>query len=127
MRKKGKFDAILVETTGLADPAPVSPTFFIDENVGRKTKFDAAVTVVDAKWLNDRLKDVPVRGTGRRSVRENNFVQSTFISNQIIWNPTLYWFGSRDAEVRNLPGFCSSHRNSSRLGMQFGTGSKLSG
>ena len=34
MRRKGKFDAIIVETTGLADPAPVAQTFFVDENVG---------------------------------------------------------------------------------------------
>ena len=36
MRRKGKFDAIIVETTGLADPAPVAQTFFVDENVGRQ-------------------------------------------------------------------------------------------
>ena len=59
MRRKGKFDGIIVETTGLADPAPVAQTFFVDENVGRKTKLDAVVTVADAKWLNDRLKDAP--------------------------------------------------------------------
>jgi G3E family GTPase len=59
MRRKGKFDAIIVETTGLADPAPVAQTFFIDENIGRKTRLDAVVTVADAKWLNDRLKDAP--------------------------------------------------------------------
>jgi G3E family GTPase len=59
MRRKGKFDAIIVETTGLADPAPVAQTFFMDENVGRKTKLDAVVTVADAKWLNERLKDAP--------------------------------------------------------------------
>ena len=59
MRRKGRFDAIIVETTGLADPAPVAQTFFVDENVGRKTKLDAVVTVADAKWLNDRLKDAP--------------------------------------------------------------------
>ncbi|HYJ44561.1 MAG TPA: GTP-binding protein [Xanthobacteraceae bacterium] len=59
MRRKGKFDAIIVETTGLADPAPVAQTFFVDENVGRKTKLDAVVTVADAKWLKDRLKDAP--------------------------------------------------------------------
>ncbi len=59
MRRKGKFDAIIVETTGLADPAPVAQTFFIDENVGRRTKLDAVVTVADAKWLNERLKDAP--------------------------------------------------------------------
>jgi G3E family GTPase len=59
MRRKGKFDAIIVETTGLADPAPVAQTFFMDENVGSKTKLDAVVTVADAKWLKDRLKDAP--------------------------------------------------------------------
>jgi G3E family GTPase len=59
MRRKGKFDAIIVETTGLADPAPVAQTFFMDEAVGAKTKLDAVVTVADAKWLKERLKDAP--------------------------------------------------------------------
>jgi len=59
MRRKGKFDAIIVETTGLADPAPVAQTFFMDEQVGAKTKLDAVVTVADAKWLSERLKDAP--------------------------------------------------------------------
>lgn len=51
MRRTGAFDAILVETTGLADPAPVAQTFFVDDDVRRKTKLDAIVTVVDAKHL----------------------------------------------------------------------------
>jgi G3E family GTPase len=59
MRRKGKFDAIIVETTGLADPAPVAQTFFVDENVGKKARLDAVVTVADAKWLRDRLRDAP--------------------------------------------------------------------
>jgi G3E family GTPase len=45
MKRKGKFDAIIVETTGLADPAPVAQTFFVDEDVGDATKLDAVVTV----------------------------------------------------------------------------------
>jgi G3E family GTPase len=59
MRRKGKFDAIIVETTGLADPAPVAQTFFVDEEIGRKAKLDAVVTVADARWLKDRLRDAP--------------------------------------------------------------------
>ena len=59
IRRKGNFDGIIVETTGLADPAPVAQTFFMDETVGRRTKLDAVVTVADAKWLNERLKDAP--------------------------------------------------------------------
>src|SRR6266568_2205472 len=59
MRRKGKFDAILVETTGLADPAPVAQTFFVDADVQKDARLDAIVTVADAKWLSARLKDAP--------------------------------------------------------------------
>ena len=59
MRRKGKFDAIIVETTGLADPAPVAQTFFVDEDVQKTARLDAVVTVADAKGLSDRLKDAP--------------------------------------------------------------------
>ncbi|MGD9965167.1 MAG: GTP-binding protein [Hyphomonadaceae bacterium] len=56
MKRKGRFDAILVETTGLAKPAPVAQTFFVDADVRAKTKLDAIVTVVDAKHVLDQLK-----------------------------------------------------------------------
>ncbi len=59
MKRKGKFDAIIVETTGLADPAPVAQTFFVDQDVSDRTKLDAVITVADAKWLTDRLADAP--------------------------------------------------------------------
>jgi G3E family GTPase len=53
---KGGFDAILVETTGLAKPAPVAQTFFVDADVRAKTKLDAIVTVVDAKHVGQQLE-----------------------------------------------------------------------
>ena len=56
-RRKGRFDAIVVETTGLADPVPVAQTFFTDEDVRAKTELDAVVALVDAKHLPLRLKD----------------------------------------------------------------------
>ena len=59
MKRKGKFDAIIVETTGLADPAPVAQTFFVDQEVQDNARLDAVVTVADAKWLSARLKDAP--------------------------------------------------------------------
>jgi G3E family GTPase len=59
LKRKGKFDAILVETTGLADPAPVAQTFFVDADVREAARLDAVVTVADAKWLTERLKDAP--------------------------------------------------------------------
>ncbi len=57
MKRREKFDGIIVETTGLADPAPVAQTFFVDEDVKKATKLDAIVTVVDAKHLLARLDD----------------------------------------------------------------------
>ena len=59
MKRKGKFDAVIIETTGLADPAPVAQTFFVDQDVQDEARLDAVVTVADAKWLVDRLKDAP--------------------------------------------------------------------
>ncbi len=57
MKRKGRFDAIIVETTGLADPAPVAQTFFMDDDVRADSRLDAVVAVADAKHLPLRLKD----------------------------------------------------------------------
>jgi G3E family GTPase len=51
MRRKGGFDHILIETTGLADPAPVLQTFFVDDEMREQLALDALVTVVDAKHV----------------------------------------------------------------------------
>ncbi|RCV90055.1 CobW family GTP-binding protein [Billgrantia montanilacus] len=59
MKRIDRFDAVIIETTGLADPAPVAQTFFVDDDVRSKTELDAVVTVVDAKHLPARLDDSP--------------------------------------------------------------------
>jgi G3E family GTPase len=57
MKRSDHFDGILVETTGLADPAPVAQTFFVDDEVAKRTALDSIITVVDARHLPLRLKD----------------------------------------------------------------------
>ncbi|MEE3623943.1 GTP-binding protein [Nitrospirillum sp. BR 11752] len=57
MKRKGGFDAIIIETTGLADPAPVAQTFFVDEEVRARVNLDAIVTVVDCRHVLARLAD----------------------------------------------------------------------
>jgi G3E family GTPase len=57
LKRKDRFDGILIETTGLADPAPVAQTFFVDDEVRQRAKLDSIVTVVDAKNLMARLDD----------------------------------------------------------------------
>jgi G3E family GTPase len=49
MKRRDKFDYVLIETTGLADPGPVAQTFFADDEVRASTRLDGIVTVVDAK------------------------------------------------------------------------------
>ncbi|MEB3357746.1 MAG: GTP-binding protein [Synechococcales bacterium] len=51
MTRRDRFDHLVIETTGLADPAPVIQSFFVDEVMLRQTQLDAVVTVVDAKYI----------------------------------------------------------------------------
>ncbi|MEL6494186.1 MAG: GTP-binding protein [Cyanobacteria bacterium J06623_7] len=51
LKRREKFDHLVIETTGLADPAPVIQTFFVDEDIRDKINLDAVVTVVDAKHI----------------------------------------------------------------------------
>lgn len=55
MRRKHKFDHIIIETTGMADPGPVAQTFFMDEEMKDKLRLDAIITLVDAKHLLQHL------------------------------------------------------------------------
>jgi G3E family GTPase len=57
MKRKDNYDAIIVETTGLADPGPVAQTFFMDEDVQARTRLDSVTTLVDAKHVMQRLDD----------------------------------------------------------------------
>jgi len=59
LRKRGKFDAILLETTGLADPSPVAQSFFVDDELRAQLSLDAIVTVVDAKHIGLHIDDAP--------------------------------------------------------------------
>lgn len=59
MKRAGRFDGILLETTGLADPAPVAQTFFVDDDIRRRTKLDAIVTIVDARHFLEQVNKAP--------------------------------------------------------------------
>jgi len=59
LRRRDRFDAIIVETTGLADPAPVAQTFFADEDIRQKTRLDAIVTIVDAQHILHEIDHAP--------------------------------------------------------------------
>ena len=57
LQRPGTFDAIIVETTGLADPGPVAQTFFVDPQLRARTRLDSITTLVDARHIEARLAD----------------------------------------------------------------------
>ncbi len=99
LKRRDKFDAILVETTGLADPAPVAQTFFTDEDVRKKTKLDSIVTVVDAKHIDQRLAD---SGEAKEQIAFADIVLLN--KTDLVSNDTLR---SVEARVRGLNPFAT--------------------
>src|SRR6201993_4911666 len=57
MKRRDKFDYILVETTGMADPGPVAQTFFVDDEMQTKLRLDGIVTLVDARHVWQHIDD----------------------------------------------------------------------
>jgi G3E family GTPase len=58
VKRRDRFDYVIVETTGLADPGPVAQTFFIDDDLKEQFQLDAIVTLVDAKHAEKHLEEV---------------------------------------------------------------------
>ena len=63
-------DHIVIETTGLADPAPVAQTFFVDENVKTFARLEGIVTLVDAKHIEQHLDEVKPEGAENEAVEQ---------------------------------------------------------
>ncbi len=63
VRRPGGFDGILIETTGLADPAPVAQTFQLDDLLRQHTRLDSVICVADARYLPTQLSSMPEAGT----------------------------------------------------------------
>jgi len=77
---KNHFDGIIIETTGLADPAPVVQTFFIDDDIQSKYKLDAVITVVDAMHITDRLNEIKPEGVENESVEQIAFADKILLN-----------------------------------------------
>jgi len=75
-----QFDGVIIETTGLADPAPVCQTFFIDDDIKEMYNLDSVITVVDAKYILERLAEVKPEGV------ENEAVEQVAFADKILLN-----------------------------------------
>lgn len=82
LQRKDRFDHIIVETSGLADPTPVATAFFADRSVAEQVNLDAIVTLVDAKHIDQHLYDPVLDG------RDNQAVDQIVAADRIIVNKT---------------------------------------
>jgi G3E family GTPase len=62
LKRRDRFDYVIVETTGLADPGPVAQTFFVDEDLQEAFELDAIVTLVDAQHIGRQLANEAIVG-----------------------------------------------------------------
>ena len=74
------FDGVIIETTGLADPAPVAQTFFADERVAENYNLDGIITVVDAKHIIQHLDDEKPEGIENESVEQLAFADRIMLN-----------------------------------------------
>ena len=74
------FDGILIETTGLADPAPVAQTFFVDEKVTERYKLDGIITVVDAKHIIPHIEEEKPEGVENEAVEQLAFADRIMLN-----------------------------------------------
>jgi G3E family GTPase len=80
IKRRDKFDRILIETTGLADPAPVAQTFFVDKEIAESCRLDAIITLVDAKHAKQHLEEVKPEGIENESVEQVAFADKIIIN-----------------------------------------------
>ena len=77
-----KLDGVVIETTGMADPAPVAQTFFVDDEVKASFRLDGIVTLVDAKHIEQHLDEEKPEGA------ENESVEQVAFADRMILNKT---------------------------------------
>merc|ERR1719228_1645008 len=74
------FDAVLIETTGMADPAPVAQTFFVDDEIQAKYRLDGIITVVDAAHIEPHLDEEKPEGAENESVEQIAFADRVILN-----------------------------------------------
>ena len=93
-------DGVIVETTGLADPAPVAQTFFVDEVLKERARLDALVTVVDAKHALTRLGEVKPEGVENEAVEQLAFADRVLLNKVDLVPDEVTRCAARDGAMR---------------------------
>ncbi|BAT93597.1 hypothetical protein VIGAN_08011100 [Vigna angularis var. angularis] len=102
-KKKGKFDHIVIETTGLANPAPIIQTFYAEENIFNEVKLDGVVTLVDAKHAGFHLDEVKPKGVVNEAVEQIAYADRIIINKtDLVGEPDLASLVQRIRKMNSL-------------------------
>ena len=96
-----KFNGLIIETTGLADPAPVAQTFFVDEDIQKMYKLDSIITIVDTKTILEHLHEQKPDGVENESVEQVAFADK-IILNKIDLAPDDAYLVQIEKELRAI-------------------------
>jgi G3E family GTPase len=78
--KVSQFDGVIIETTGLANPAPVCQTFFLNESIQSKYRLDSIITVVDSQYIMERLSEPKPVGVDNEAVEQVAFADKILLN-----------------------------------------------
>lgn len=105
------FDGVIIETTGLADPAPVVQTFFVDETVQRLYKLDSVITVVDAKHIQERLAEKKPDGVENEAIEQVVFADKILLNKVDLLSDDPDRLTTIEKELRSLNPAAVIHRS----------------
>jgi G3E family GTPase len=102
LKRKDKLDAILIETTGMANPAPVAQTFFTDDEMKTSFRLDAIVTLVDAKHISQHL------GTDEEALKQIAFADVILLNKTDLVTPAE--LDALETRIRSINAVAKVHR-----------------
>jgi G3E family GTPase len=102
MKRRDRFDAILIETTGLADPGPVAQTFFVDDHMQESLRLDGIVTLVDARHVVEQLDH------SEETTQQIAFADVILINKIDLVEPE--WLETIEAKIRRINALAKIHR-----------------
>lgn len=102
------FDGLIIETTGLADPAPVAQTFFVDEKISERYELDGIITVVDAKNITQHVEEEKPEGIENESVEQIAFADKILLNKTDLVNEKELL--SVESQIKSINGFAPIFR-----------------
>ncbi|KAM6579809.1 hypothetical protein CsatA_003583 [Cannabis sativa] len=102
-RKKGKFDHIVIETTGLANPAPIIQTFYAEDKIFNDVKLDGVVTLVDAKHAGFHLDEIKPKGVVNEAIEQIAYADRIIVNKtDLVGEPEIASLVQRVRKINSL-------------------------